>query len=90
MIKGRNEEALRNLARLHSRGNINDLFVQGEYQEMEAKVQEEATNEGGWSMVSHLPTRPRNGCADVDGRFSKTSIISERSFTVLCSSSLSR
>lgn len=52
MIKGRNEEALRNLARLHSRGNVNDLFVQGEYQEMEAKVQLEAANEGGWAMVS--------------------------------------
>lgn len=51
MIKGRHEEALKSLARLHARGNINDHFVQGEYQEMETKVQQEAINEGGWSQI---------------------------------------
>lgn len=69
MIKGRNEEALRSLARLHSRGNINDLFVQGEYQEMEAKVQEEAASEGGWSMVSRrLPSCHRTRKSSPDER----------------------
>jgi len=52
MIQGRPEDALKSLARLHSRGNINDQFVQGEYQEMLSKVQEEANMEGGWAMVS--------------------------------------
>jgi hypothetical protein len=51
MIKGRHEDALKSLARLHSRGNINDQFVQGEYQEMLSKVQEEAAAEGGWGQV---------------------------------------
>jgi hypothetical protein len=54
MIKGRHEDALRNLARLHSRGNINDQFVQGEYQEMLSKVREEASMEGGWGLVSSV------------------------------------
>lgn len=52
MIQGRSEDALKSLARLHSRGNINDQFVQGEYQEMLSKVQEEASMEGGWALVS--------------------------------------
>lgn len=52
MIKGRGEDALKSLARLHARGNINDHFVQGEYQEMQTKVTEEAAMEGGWSLVS--------------------------------------
>jgi len=57
MIKGRHEDALKNLARLHSRGNINDQFVQGEYQEMLSKVREEASMEGGWGLVScHHPS----------------------------------
>jgi hypothetical protein len=51
MIKGRPQDALKSLARLHSRGNINDQFVQGEYQEMLSKVQEEAAAEGGWAQV---------------------------------------
>ena len=58
MIKGRHEDALKSLARLHSRGNINDQFVQGEYQEMLSKVQEEATMEGGWALVRRLSTHP--------------------------------
>ena len=58
MIKGRHEDALKSLARLHSRGNINDQFVQGEYQEMLSKVQEEATMEGGWALVRRLATHP--------------------------------
>jgi hypothetical protein len=56
MIKGRHQDALHSLARLHSRGNINDQFVQGEYQEMLSKVQEEASMDGGWSLVR--PHRP--------------------------------
>lgn len=58
MIKGRGEDALKSLARLHSRGNINDHFVQGEFQEMQTKVAEEASLDGGWGLVravSHTP-----------------------------------
>ena len=54
MIQGRGEDALKCLARLHARGNINDAFVQGEYQEMQNKVSEEASMEGGWSLVRLL------------------------------------
>ncbi|ORX38169.1 general substrate transporter [Kockovaella imperatae] len=41
MIKGRPEEALASLARLHSRGNINDRLVQAEFATISAKLDEE-------------------------------------------------
>jgi hypothetical protein len=52
MIKGREEEALRTLARLHARGNANDLFVRGEFDLMRSKVLEEAAMDQSWSLVS--------------------------------------
>jgi hypothetical protein len=52
MIKGRKEEALFNLARLHARGDINDTFVQAEYAELDAKVSSEAQIRSGWVEVS--------------------------------------
>lgn len=56
MIKGREEEALHNLAKLHARGDINDPFVRGEFEEMRRKVHEEAANEAGWGAVH--PSHP--------------------------------
>jgi hypothetical protein len=53
MLKGRKEEALHNLARLHARGDINDAFVQAEYAELDAKVSAEAQISSGWVEVCH-------------------------------------
>lgn len=52
MIKGREEEALVVLAKLHARGNQNDAFVRGEFAEMRETVRREAAEEKGWSEVS--------------------------------------
>lgn len=54
MIKGRKEEALRNLARLHARGDTQDVFVQAEYAELDAKVSAEAQVRSGWVEVSSM------------------------------------
>lgn len=51
MLKGRKEEALRNLARLHARGDTSDTFVQAEYAELDAKVSAEAQIRSGWVEV---------------------------------------
>lgn len=51
MIKGRDQEALHTLARLHARGNINDEFVRGEFDLMRAKVLEEAAMNQSWSLI---------------------------------------
>lgn len=50
-LAGREEEALRNLAKLHARGNINDPFVIGEMAEMRAKIDEERGQSAGWSQI---------------------------------------
>ncbi len=52
MLKGRKDECLNSLARLHARGDVNDAFVVAEYEELESKVTEEARNESGWMDVS--------------------------------------
>ncbi|WVF70918.1 hypothetical protein IAT40_005713 [Kwoniella sp. CBS 6097] len=51
MIKGREAEALRALARLHARGNENDALVQGEFTLMKEKVEEEALQSQSWSSL---------------------------------------
>lgn len=56
MIKGRETEALHTLARLHARGNTDDPFVQGEFQEMRAKVSEEAAEQTSWASVTSVLT----------------------------------
>jgi hypothetical protein len=59
MIKGRKEEALFNLARLHARGDTSDVFVQAEYAELDAKVSAEAQIRSGWVEVSMRSQRCR-------------------------------
>ncbi|KAJ9092373.1 hypothetical protein QFC21_006875 [Naganishia friedmannii] len=59
MLKGRKEEALHNLARLHARGDINDQFVQAEYAELDAKVSAEAQISSGWVEVFRGPANLR-------------------------------
>lgn len=63
MIQGREEDALRTLARLHARGNMNDAFVRGEFDLMRAKVLEEKSMDQSWSLVS--PCEPDTLQADV-------------------------
>jgi hypothetical protein len=53
-MKGRNEEALATLARLHARGNMNDALVQGEYHDMKTQTEMEASLDQSWSLVSVL------------------------------------
>jgi hypothetical protein len=57
MIKGRKEEALQVLARLHARGDTSDTFVQAEYAEIEAKVTAESQVRSGWVEVSGISSR---------------------------------
>lgn len=83
MIKGRDQEALHTLARLHARGNINDEFVRGEFDLMRAKVLEEAAMNQSWSLVSQLES-------PADGRSSATEPTSARSCTELFFSSRSK
>ena len=51
LIKGREEESLATLARLHARGDINDAFVRGEFEEMKSKLRVEAESQATWSQV---------------------------------------
>ncbi|WVQ97251.1 hypothetical protein IAU59_004362 [Kwoniella sp. CBS 9459] len=51
MIKGREADALRSLARLHAQGDENDPLVQGEFNLMREKVEEEAHHSQSWSAL---------------------------------------
>jgi len=51
MIKGRNEEALHTLARLHARGNIHDPVVVGEYTTIKALLEEDGALDQSWGMI---------------------------------------
>ncbi|WVF69435.1 hypothetical protein IAT40_004212 [Kwoniella sp. CBS 6097] len=59
MIKGRQEDSLRALARLHASGNVEDAFVQGEFMEMRSKVTEEASMQASWSDIFRNRTNAR-------------------------------
>lgn len=41
MMKGRNNEALATLARLHAHGNESDIFVQAEFEDIRYGVEKE-------------------------------------------------
>nr|XP_018263395.1 glucose transporter [Kwoniella dejecticola CBS 10117]OBR85553.1 glucose transporter [Kwoniella dejecticola CBS 10117] len=51
MIRGRESEALRVLARLRARGDENDQFVQEEFESMKVKVEEEAATNQSWALI---------------------------------------
>jgi hypothetical protein len=61
MSVGREEEAIRSLARLHARGDINDPFVIHEAAEIKSGVMFEKESEQGWKKVS---SRARVRCAE--------------------------
>lgn len=51
-MKGRNEEALHVLARLHAHGDIHDTFVVSEHKEILAQVQlERQETRNAWSQL---------------------------------------
>lgn len=51
-MKGRNEEALQVLARLHAHGDIHDTFVVSEHKEILAQVQlERQETRNAWSQL---------------------------------------
>jgi hypothetical protein len=50
--KGRHEDALRSLARLHARGNVNDSLVQAEYESMRLQTEADASLDQSWRLVS--------------------------------------
>jgi hypothetical protein len=55
MAVGRDEEAIRSLARLHAHGDVNDPFVVHEAAEIKRAVMFEKEAEQGWKKV-----RPRS------------------------------
>lgn len=50
MIKGREEESLQTLARLHARGDTTDAFVVAEFHEMRESVRREQEVKTGWKQ----------------------------------------
>ncbi len=51
MSKGREEDALRSLARLHARGDTSDVFVRAELAEIKAQLAIEKGTSSGWSEI---------------------------------------
>lgn len=62
-MKGRDDECLHVLARLHAHGNQNDTFVQAEFAEITHQVHEEAlraqTHAAAWSQLFTVPNNLR-------------------------------
>ncbi|EKD05555.1 glucose transporter [Trichosporon asahii var. asahii CBS 8904] len=70
MLKGREDEALLTLAKLHARGDTSDPFVLGEFHEMQAKIREEAQIDQGWGQIFHNPQNFRRVMLGVILQFS--------------------
>lgn len=70
MLKGREDEALVTLAKLHARGDTSDPFVLGEFHEMQAKIREEASIDQGWGQIFHNPQNFRRVMLGVILQFS--------------------
>ena len=92
MIKGRNEEALHTLARLHARGNINDGVVVGEYTSIKTQLEEAGAMDQSWGQVRFAsavqwPRAAGLRRADTHDRSSGTLSTSARSSTVSSCSS---
>lgn len=51
MMKGRHEDALKTLARLHARGNVNDPVVVGEYTNIKALIEEDGAIDQSWGVI---------------------------------------
>jgi hypothetical protein len=50
-MKGRHDEALQTLARLHSRGNIHDSVVIGEYADIKAVLEQAGALDQSWGVI---------------------------------------
>lgn len=59
LIKGREDEALRVLAKLHARGDTQDAFIQGEFTEMKLKLAEESAATHSWGQILSSPQNMR-------------------------------
>lgn len=70
MLKGREDEALVTLAKLHARGDTSDPFVLGEFHEMQAKIREEGSIDQGWGQIFHNPQNFRRVMLGVILQFS--------------------
>ncbi|CAE7199104.1 unnamed protein product [Rhizoctonia solani] len=59
-MKGRHDEALQTLARLHANGNTSDIFVQSELADIRASIEKERQeSEGAWSLLFFEPSNRR-------------------------------
>ncbi|KAG8982637.1 hypothetical protein FRB94_003367 [Tulasnella sp. JGI-2019a] len=57
---GRDEDAIKSLARLHANGNVNDVFVQSEIYELKLSVDEEARlTKNAWRQIFTIPQNLR-------------------------------
>jgi hypothetical protein len=50
-MKGRHDEALQTLARLHSRGNFHDSVVIGEYANIKAVLEQAGALDQSWGVI---------------------------------------
>lgn len=70
MSKGREEEALQSLARLHARGDTSDVFVRAELAEIKAQLAIEKGTASGWSEIFNSPQNIRKVAIGVILQFS--------------------
>ena len=52
MKKGREDEALLVLAKLHARGNTDHVLVRGEFEQMRQATRHESNTDQGWSQIT--------------------------------------
>ncbi|EPQ53327.1 general substrate transporter [Gloeophyllum trabeum ATCC 11539] len=70
-MKGRNQEVLQVLARLHAHGDVNDTFVVAEYQEITHQVElEKQFTQNAWSQLLTNPSNLRRLILGVALQFS--------------------
>ncbi|KAF8710460.1 General substrate transporter, partial [Rhizoctonia solani] len=59
-MKGRHDDALKTLARLHANGNTSDIFVQTELADIEASIEKEREeSRNAWSLLFFEPSNRR-------------------------------
>ncbi|KZV61327.1 general substrate transporter [Peniophora sp. CONT] len=70
-MKGRNDEALETLARLHSGGDVNDTFVQSEYLDIVTAVEtEKLETQHAWRKIFSSPSQLRRVMLGITLQFS--------------------
>lgn len=70
-MKGRNDEVLETLARLHSHGDTNDTFVQSEYLDIVTSVEmEKQETQHAWRKIFSSPSQIRRVMLGITLQFS--------------------